>query len=148
MDSYFFGVVFTTYVIFTGIVIYRLFHAGCGMDDGPFKAILIEPIEISDSAQVYLISRNGRLVIENRNDSLSPIIMLLENEEIKWALDTDVGITEVYELDELWEISDVEIFKDRRKIKLNFIGDWTMGAERGYMEIKRRNGENCFCLSW
>lgn len=118
------------------------------MDDGPFKAILIDPIQISDSAQIHSLSRGRELIIESRSDSLSPIITLIEEDKVKWTLDTDVRNTEGYERDKIWEINDVEIIKDKGKIKFTFIGNWTMGAEAGYMEIKRRTGENYFCLSW
>jgi hypothetical protein len=47
------------------------FTSGCGMDDGPFNAVLIDPIEISDSAQVFELLNNGKMILENRNDTLS-----------------------------------------------------------------------------
>jgi hypothetical protein len=54
------GIAIIGYLTFVGTVLYTL-SSGCGMDDGPFKAILIDPITISDSAQVFDLSKNGKL---------------------------------------------------------------------------------------
>ncbi len=128
--------------------VWHMFNVGCGMDDGPFKAALIDPIEISEHAQEFYLSNNGKLILENRNDTLSPILTLIENGKVKWTLDTDVRNTEGWESTRIWEISNVRIENKTDPIKLVFIGHWTYGAERGSMEIDRDDGENDFCLSW
>jgi hypothetical protein len=118
------------------------------MDDGPFKAVLIDQIEMSDSSQVFDLSNQGKLILENRNDTLSPILSLVEKGNTKWTIDTDVRNTTGYENCRIWEINNITITENIDQIKLNFIGYWTYGAERGSMEINRKNGENIFCLSW
>ena len=130
-----------------GYVLYS-FGSGCGMDDGPFKAVLIDPIEITDDAEQFDLSDNGILILENRNDTLSPILTLIENGKVKWTLNTDVRNTEGFESTRIWEISNVTIEKKTDPIKLVFTGHWTYGAEHGSMEIDREDGENEFCLSW
>jgi hypothetical protein len=141
------GIAIIGYLTFIGTVLYTL-SSGCGMDDGPFKAILIDPITISDSAQVYDLSKNGKLILENRLDTLSPVITLIENGKVKWTLDTDVSNTKGYEGSRIWNISDVEVTKNTDPIRLKFVGYWTFGAEVGSIEIDRENGDNSFCLSW
>lgn len=130
-----------------GYVYFSLF-SGCGMDDGPFTAVIVDPIVISDSAQIFDLSDNGKLILENRNDTLSPILTCIENGEVKWTLDTDVRNTKGYETCKIWEISSVTVTKNTDPIKLNFAGHWTYGAEAGSMEIDRQDGKNSFCLSW
>jgi len=119
----------------------------CGMDDGQFNGVLIEKIEKSEFAQVYELE-NGQLILENRNDTLSPILSLVENGITKWTIDTDVRNTLGKENYRIWEISEVSIIDGTDPIKLNFIGHWTYGAEFGSMTIDRNTGNNKFCLSW
>jgi len=118
------------------------------MDDGPFNAVMIEPIKISESAQEFDLSDNGKLIVDNRTDSLSPILILKENGIIKWTLDTDTRNTKEYANTRIWNIRNVEILNKSEPIRLQFFADWTYGAESGSMEIDRKSGENSFCLSW
>jgi len=134
-------------VAFLGYVFFS-FTSGCGMDDGPFIAVLIDPIEISDSAQSFELSGNAKLILENRNNTLSPVLTLIENGEIRWTLDTDVSNTTGYETCRIWEISDLTVKEDSDPITLSFAGHWTYGVEAGSMEIDREDGDNSFCLSW
>ena len=135
------------YSVFIGYVVYS-FSSGCGMVDGPFKAVVIDAVVISDSVQTFDLSENGRLILENRNDTLSPIITLIENGRVKWTLDMDVRNTEGYETCRIWEISNVTVTNDTDPITLSFAGHWTYGTEAGSIEIDRENGDNTFCLSW
>ena len=43
------GIGIIGYIGFVGYVMYT-FTSGCGMDDGSFEAVLIDPIKISESA--------------------------------------------------------------------------------------------------
>ena len=121
---------------------------GCGMDDGPFNAVVIDPVDISESSQKFELSDKGELVLENRKDSLSPILTLIENGKVKWTLDADTRNTEGYESTRFWKISNVTVAKNTNPIKLNFAGHWTYGVEAGTMVIDRKDGDNSFCLSW
>lgn len=124
------------------------FMSDCGMDDGPFEAVLIEPIIISESAQKFELSNNAILLIENRTDSLSPILILKQNGKVKWTLDTDTRNTKGYEYTRIWNIRNVEILNNSNPIKFQFFADWTYGVESGSMKIDWESGENSFCLSW
>ena len=135
------------YLGFVAYVVYS-FSSGCGMDDGPFSAIKTTPIEITETSERFKLSKDGELILTHRNDTLSPILTLIENGKIKWTLDTDVRNTKGYESCRIWELSNVTITKDTDPIKIRFTGHWTYGAEAGSMEIDRENGENSFCLSW
>jgi hypothetical protein len=132
---------------FAGSVFYS-FISGCGMDDGPFEAVRTNPIEISESSLTFNLSNNGKLILDNRTDTLSPVLTLIENGKIKWTLDTDVRNTEGYETCRIWEITNLTVRKDSNPIKLSFTGHWTYGVEAGTMKIDRDDGENSFCLSW
>ena len=87
------------------------------------------------------------MILENRNDALSPIITLIENGRMKWIFDTDTRNTQGYESTRFWEISDLAIIRDCGPIKLRFTAHWTYGAEAGSMEIDKENRENSLCLS-
>ena len=141
-----FGLGIILYVGFE-ILMYYTFTVGCGMDDGPFQAKIINEYKSTENLKTFKLSE-GNLIIDNRNDTLSPIISLKEKGITKWIIDTDTRNTEGYEKTRIWEISDVIIEKDKKEIKLSFIGHWTFGSERGKITIDRKNGENKFCLSW
>ncbi|MEO1030991.1 MAG: hypothetical protein AAFX55_06285 [Bacteroidota bacterium] len=142
-----FGILIVCYFLYIGYAI-NSFMTSCGLDDGPFEAKLIGPINISDSAQKFDLAENAILYIENRTDSLSPIITLFQNDELVWTLDTDTSKTEGYEGTELWNISNVNITNTKNPIELDFLSHWTYGYEVGWMEIDLKSGENRFCLSW
>ena len=141
------GIGILGYIGFVGYVMYT-FASGCGMDDGPFNAVLIEQTNISENSEIFELKNNGILILDNRTDSLSPTLTLKENGIVKWTLDTDTRNTKGYESTRIWKISNVTITKKTDPIKLNFAGHWTYGAEAGSMEIEREDGENSFCLSW
>ncbi|WP_347374580.1 hypothetical protein [Aequorivita sp. Q41] len=135
------------YLSFVGYVIYSLTR-GCGMDDGPFNAVLINQIKISENSEMFDLKNNGILILDNRTDSLSPTLTLKENGIVKWTLDTDTRNTKGYESTRIWKIRNVTVLKNTDPIKLNFTGHWTYGREAGSMKIDREDGENSFCLSW
>ena len=141
------GIGITGYLGLVGLVWYQ-FNVGCGMDDGPFEAVNIKPIEITENTKEFQLAKNGKLILENRNDTLSPILTLIENGKVKWTLDTDTRNTNGYESTRIWEINNVSVEKKTDPIKLTFTAHWTYGVERGSMRIDRDNGDNKFCLSW
>lgn len=141
------GIGIIGYVCFVGYAMYT-FASGCGMDDGPFNAVLINPTKISENSELFKLENNGILILDNRTDSLSPTLTLKENGIVKWTLDTDTRNTKGYESTRIWKISNITITKKTDPIKLNFAGHWTYGAEAGSMEIDRKDGNNSFCLSW
>jgi len=102
------GIGFIGYV---GFVIYELnsFVSGCGMNDGPFNAALIDPIVLSEHSEKHALTKNTTLVIDNRTDTLSPVLTLKENETVIWALDMDTRNTKGYETTLIWKISSITI---------------------------------------
>lgn len=120
----------------------------CGFDDGPFVGVLVDGRVISDSKETYHLSNDGKLILENRADTLSPIFSLVEEGNVKWSIDMDVRNTKEWESTRIWEISKVSITEEAGVIKMIFLEHWTFGAERGSMEIERASGNNSFCLSW
>ena len=147
------GIVFGLAIIAGGVYLYLVFRAldslgPCGFDDGPFTAVIIDNMAVSDTVQTFDLTNNGQLILNNRNDTLSPLLTLVENGKTKWTLDTDVRKTKGFETCRIWEISSVTVTKNSDPIKLTFLGHWTYGAERGSMEIDRETADNSFCLSW
>jgi len=142
--------VFITVVCYFGIrgaIVLNNIFRGCGFDDGPFYGQIVESYDFPDSLMVIEII-NGSLLIDNRADTLSPIIGLTEDNQIKWIIDMDVSKTEGFESCKLWEVSDIKITNPSNPIRFTFIGYWTYGGELGSININRKNGKNKFCLSW
>ncbi len=138
------GVVGT--LIFIGVISYQI-TSGCGMDDGPFEAIKINPIEYSKNHKKFKLE-DGILILDNRNYDQSPIISYIENNKTIWTLDTDVKNTPGYETCEINAINDLKVSESWEEINLSFYASWTYGGERGSMEIDKSDGDNSFCLSW
>ncbi|PKH52173.1 hypothetical protein CXF68_16390 [Tenacibaculum sp. Bg11-29] len=141
------GIGIIGYLALVALVWYQ-FNIGCGIDDGPFKAVIVAQIEITKSAKEFDLSDNGILMLENRNDTLSPILTLIEKGKVKWTLDMNTKNTKGYESTNIWRISNISVEKKTDPIKLFFTGHWTYGAEHGSIEIDREDGDNKFCLSW
>ncbi|WP_299122449.1 hypothetical protein [uncultured Tenacibaculum sp.] len=133
--------------LFIAINVWYQFNVGCGMDDGPFEAVKINKIELSEKTEIFKLE-NGVLILDNRNDTLSPILMYKKNNTIKWVLDTDVRSTKGYENCRISSINDLKINESSKGLNLKFYALWTYGAERGSMNIEKKNGDNKFCLSW
>jgi hypothetical protein len=147
------SIVFGLAIIGGGVYLYLVFRAldslgPCGFDDGPFTAVVVDDVGLSDTLQTFDLANSGKLILNNRNDTLSPLLTLVENGKTVWTLDTDVRNTKGFETCRIWEISRLTVTKDTDPIKLTFLGHWTYGAERGAMEIDRETGDNSFCLSW
>lgn len=147
------GVVLALLIGGVAVYLYLIFSTleslgPCGYNDGPFRAVRIDPVTISHSALTFDLSKQGKLFIENRGDTLSPIITLTENGQVKWTLDTDVRNTKGFEKCWIREIENVRITEEANSIRLAFLAYWTYGGEAGSMQIDRETGANTFCLSW
>ena len=60
------GIGIIGYISFVGFVMYT-FASGCGMDDGPFNAVLIDQTKISKNSEMFELDNNGILILDNRN---------------------------------------------------------------------------------
>ncbi|WP_405376972.1 hypothetical protein [Nonlabens sp. Asnod3-A02] len=119
------------------------------MNDGPFTAQKIESEFIENKNDINLKLENKyTLIIQNRTDSLSPLITLKKSDKVEWTLDTNVRFTQSFESSFLSRIENVTVEKSTEFIELRFTGYWTYGAESGYIRINRNTAENFFCLSW
>ena len=115
----------------------------CGFDYGPFVAQQIDTVMDVKPDEIVDV-KHGKLLIYNSKDSLPPIIGFEEQGEIIWNLIMD---TSDFGSD-LWEVSNVEVKWRDNPIRIEFIGTWGLGAERGTMKIDRKTAENTYCLSW
>lgn len=114
----------------------------CGFDDGPFTAIPSDSIAKASDSKVFELKNDGVLCIDNRIDTLPPVISFYEEELLKWSVVMDL---ENWRIDSIYSI---EVSKDKALIKLEFIASWSFGNEFGSMRIDRYSGDNSFCLSW
>ena len=94
------------YIVFAGYMMYT-FSSGCGLNDGPFKAVLLDPVKISENSEVFKLKNDGILILDNRTDSLSPVFTLKEKGIVKWTLNMDTQNTKGYESTRILKISNV-----------------------------------------
>ena len=140
------GIGLLGYLTLFALVWYQ-FNVGCGMDDGPFEAIKIDKKEFSKTAETFKLNK-GKLILDNRHDTLSPILTYVVDNKIKWTLDTDVRNTKGYEYCRISSINDLKVIESSNELELEFYAVWTYGAESGSMNIEKEGGDNKFCLSW
>ena len=119
----------------------------CGTDDGPFEAVFVSYSEVSDEAKVFQLAHNYQLYLDNRTDSLPPLLILKRNDSIHWSLNMNTQNTKGYENTHLTRLSQVTIKENDKNIDLKFNALWTFGSESGNMRIDRESGNNWFCLS-
>lgn len=81
------------------------------MEDRSFSAIKTTPLKLTGRPERFELSGNGELMLTNRNDTLSPILTLIENGKVKSTLDKDVRYTKGYESCRIWEIGNLRIAK-------------------------------------
>lgn len=125
---------------------YSIFF-GCGFDDGPFKAVLTtEEIRV-DSAEVFQINTE-EILLDNRSDSLPPLVGFKSDGEMNWVLDLDLKNTKKYDHCSISRLYNVEVQDYGDSFGLVFTAVWTYGHERGRMTVKKRTAKNHFCLSW
>lgn len=72
-----------------------------------------------NSIQRFRKFEDGELILTNRNDTLSPILTLIENGKIKWSLGADIRNMKGYESFRIWKLSNLTVTKDTDPIKLN-----------------------------
>ncbi len=143
--------IFSIYIAIIALIFAYIFYNiffRCGFNDGPFHAKKTNAIIILDSAKHYKLSPKDELILVNRSHSLSPILMLKENEIIKWKLDFDLQNSGECENCSITKIDNIKITNNDNPIVIQFAAHWTFGAEGGTMKIDRENGDNTFCVSW
>lgn len=115
-----------------------------GFDDGPFygKKIKINSKKILIKESISY--RNGFLQFIEVKE-FNPILAYSENGKIKWAFELSTKSMENTDLMEVYQLSVSNgIFRD----KIQFIGNWTFGAERGTGYIWKYGELQYFYLSW
>jgi len=118
-----------------------------GFDDGPFvgKPFVgnLKDLKASDSLKF----RDGTLIIYNRSNK-APVIAYLTEDRTQWATEMYVSMTPGAKGSELYHISKPSVSKGIVRDRLDFIGQWTYGAEHGYAYIWKFGGIQRFYLSW
>lgn len=143
------GLIYLGFIGFLGYGVYIfLVLFTCGLDDGPFEAELINPIEIPEVAEKIYIENYGILHVDNRTDSLSPVLTLVKKGKIVWSLEMDLARTKGFENSFLEKISQIRWSIDDDDFYMDFVANWDFGNERAWMTINLDDGDNCFCLSW
>lgn len=143
------GLIYLGFLGFLGYGVYLILVLfTCGLDDGPFEAELIHPIEISELAEKIHIQYFGILYMDIRNDSLSPVLTLVDKGIVIWSLEMDLARTKSFENSFLEKISHITWSINGDDFQMDFMANWNFGNERAWMTIDLDNGNNCFCLSW
>jgi len=121
----------------------------CGMDDGPFIASKTNRIPTVDSVQTFLLQKEEKILLYNENDSLSPILTLVDKDKSRWSLDIGVRRFPNTPDSRVIEITEVSIVEKAHSFRLNFkyrtIGGTVMG---GRIDVNKNDGSNHVCLGW
>lgn len=121
-----------------------------GFDDGPFhgRAFAGDVSGMKPSESVPF--RSGELAVYNRSHGKAPILAYLAGGRTRWAHEMFVSMetpTSTGE-NELREITHLRVSRGFVRDRVDFIGEWTFGAEHGYAFVWRWGGIQRFFLSW
>jgi hypothetical protein len=118
-----------------------------GFDDGPFtgRPFAGDLSKLRPSERVPF--RAGEIVIYNRARGAAPVVEYRARGRTEWAQEMFVSLGDRGE-NELREITDPRVSYGVVRDRLDFIGTWTYGAERGYAFIWKWGGIQRFYLSW
>jgi|GEM_PF-2540436 len=119
-----------------------------GFDDGPFYGEPFTGRIVAAAASDRLPYREGELLIYNRADAKAPILAYQIEDETAWAQVLDVSKNPRYANYEFTAMQEPSlaygIFRDR----LDFLGTWNFGTERGRAYFWKWGGFHRFFLSW
>ncbi|MDA0672804.1 MAG: hypothetical protein O3C67_03745 [Cyanobacteria bacterium] len=119
-----------------------------GFDDGPFYGQVytdgVTGLEASDRVPY----RGGDLAIYNRNNRVPPILAYEVDGDLRWAVALDVSQTENYADYQLVNVSEPQLVYGILRDRLDFLGNWTFGQERGRAYLWKWGGFHRFYLSW
>jgi hypothetical protein len=118
-----------------------------GFDDGPFAGRPFAGNLSTLKAGDRVAYRAGELVIYNRQGGDAPVVVYRAMGRTEWAVEMFVSLGD-RGVNELWEITEPHIVHGVVRDRLDFIGTWTYGAERGYAFIWKWGGIQRFYLSW
>lgn len=118
-----------------------------GFDDGPFTGRPFAGDLSRLRASDRVAFRSGEILIYNRKDGAAPVVEYRVDGHTEWAREMFVSLGDGGE-NELWEMSRPRVAYGIIRDRLEFVGTWTYGAERGYALIWRWGGIQRFYLSW
>jgi len=126
--------------------------AESGMDDGPFngRPFVGDLSKLQPSERVAF--RSGELVAFNRSNGEPPVLAYRVGGQAQWAQEMFVSLAESMDgrpgTNELESMTRLTVAHGFFRDRLDFIGAWTYGAERGYVFIWKWGGIQRFYLSW
>jgi len=119
-----------------------------GLDDGPFYGTDytggVMGLEVSDR----LPYRRGELQIYNRQSRQAPVLAYQVNDELQWAKELDVSQHPKYRSYQLSTIETPTLAYGVIRDRVDFIGNWDFGTERGRVYLWKWGGFHRFYLSW
>lgn len=120
-----------------------------GFDDGPFYGQPFVGI-VSDAAiSDRLDYRQGELLVYNRSEDQSPVLAYRVQGETLWAQSLDVSQSPRYDgVYHLTAMSDLSMAYGIWRDRLDFLGTWNFGTERGRAYLWKWGGFHRFFLSW
>jgi len=144
--SYLIGCLVALIVLLPASSLVKFFEQG--FDDGPFHGEPFTGVISGESASDRLPYRQGELLIYNRPAGKAPILAYQIEDETAWAQVLDVSENPRYADYQFTTMQEPSlaygIFRDR----LDFLGTWDFGTERGRAYFWKWGGFHRFFLSW
>jgi hypothetical protein len=124
----------------------RIFEGG--FDDGPFQGRsftgVVGGLVPSDS----VVFRTGHLVLYNRDTAEAPVLAYRSDGRTRWVREMYVSTSTSPTSTMLWRMSSLSVSRGVFRDRLDFIAEWALGRERGYVYIWKWGGIQRFYLSW
>ena len=126
--------------------------AESGMDDGPFtgRPFVGDLSKLQASERVEF--RSGELVVYSRANGAAPVLAYRVDGHAMWSQEMFVSLEERVTgrpgANELDSMTRLEVSPGILRDRLDFIAEWSQGAERGYAFIWKWGGIQRFYLSW
>lgn len=119
-----------------------------GFDDGPFYGQPFAGVILGKQADISLPYRQGELLIYNRTAVKAPILAYRSNDETRWAQVLDVSQNSRYADYQLTAMQEPSLALGLFRDRLDFLGNWNFGTERGRAYLWKWGGFHRFFLSW
>lgn len=117
-----------------------------GFDDGPFYGKKIDLASAKIKVKESIPFRSGQLQALELNGISGSILSYYKDNKFIWAY--ELQTSEQMENTFLTEIRNLRVSSGIFRDRIDFIGVWTYGAERGKAYIWKWGGLQYFYLSW
>ncbi|NER78607.1 MAG: hypothetical protein F6K42_03335 [Leptolyngbya sp. SIO1D8] len=119
-----------------------------GLDDGPFYGLEYTGGVTGLEANHRLDYRQGELLIYNRQQNRAPVLVYEANGDLVWSVEMDVSQHPKYQNYQLSTLEEPTLAYGIIRDRLNFLGTWDFGKERGRAYLWKWGRFHRFYLSW